>query len=78
MKDRLKEVIFDFLEDVHQHTEGNCPLCGAEDFPVNGDRRGYEEVTPEEAEEYNIEHFEDCLVCDLERVLDKMKEVYGE
>lgn len=68
----LQNKIEDILESIHQDSEGNCPFCGAKDFPVNGNKKGYEEVNPEDAEEYNIEHFDDCIVLDLEKILDKI------
>ena len=55
------------LEEISQHSEGQCPFCSAEDFPVKGKKVGYENVTPEEAEEWQLEHFDDCPVLVIER-----------
>jgi len=66
---REKKAIVSILEFIHQNSEGGCPLCWAKDYPVKGDKRGYEEVLPEEAEEWNIDHDENCPVKILEEKL---------
>jgi len=57
------------LEFINQHSEGSCPLCGAEDYPVKGDKKGYEKVSSDEAEEWNLDHHTDCPVKTLELLL---------
>ena len=61
------------LEEIHQYSEGCCPFCFADDFPVKGDKSGYDEVLPEDAEGWRLEHYPDCLVLDLENALLKAR-----
>ena len=59
-----EEAIEKILEFIYQHSEGNCPLCGTKDYPVKGDKKGYE-VSSSEADEWNLDHFADCPVAVL-------------
>ena len=68
MSEELK-ILEDYLEQVHQRTDGNCPICGAEDYPVSGDKKGYEEVPAGEADEYHCDHYEDCAVTVIENFI---------
>ena len=67
--EHTKTTLEELLEEISQHSEGNCPFCFAEDFPVQGKERGYENVKPEDAEEWNLEHFPDCPVLAIEKNL---------
>ena len=69
-----KEAIWKVLEFIHQHSEGSCPLCEAEDYPVCGDKKGYENVLSEDAEEWQIDHYESCPVIYLEEACARLKE----
>ena len=68
----IKEVI-ELLEKVveaqYQKVDGYCPWCGAKDYPVCGDKQGYSEVKPEDAEEWQIDHSEDCIVVYIDQAL---------
>lgn len=68
-----KDALEELLEQITQLSDGSCPFCSAEDFPVNGELSGYDEVEPEDAEEYQIEHDPDCLILDLEKAHSKIK-----
>jgi hypothetical protein len=63
---KKSEAIQQALEFISQRTEGSCYFCSAEEFPVKGQLRGYEEVSAEDAEEYHIDHSDDCPVRLLE------------
>ena len=56
-------------ELLYQRTEGYCPWCGAKDYPVFGDKQGYDEVKPEDAEEWRIEHSDTCVVAYIDQAL---------
>ena len=68
-----KQILDSLLEDIAQDSEGCCPFCFAEDFPVKGNLSGYEEVNSDEAEEWQLEHCPECLVLDIEKALSKCK-----
>ena len=67
-----EKTISDLLEEISQQSEGVCPFCFADDFPVNGEKGGYDEVLPEDAEEWQIEHCPDCVVLILESAYNKI------
>ncbi len=71
-----KEII-DLLEKagelLDQQTGGQCPWCGANDYPVCGNKKGYEEVKAEDAEEWNIKHEENCIVTLIDQALRKLR-----
>ena len=66
----LQEVAMETLEAISQKSE-DCIFCGAVSYPVKGDRKGYAEVTAEDAEEYHIDHNNDCIVWKIEEALKK-------
>lgn len=68
------EAVHTVLEYIYQHSEGSCPLCHVEDYPVKGDKKGYDEVTAEEAKYWQIDHHDDCPVLVLERLRDSLHE----
>ncbi len=75
-----KEKIIKVLEFLSQYSQGNCCLCNAKDYPVKGKLKGYEEVEPYEAEEWNTDHYDDCPVKMLEnksKESKKIKETIG-
>ncbi len=57
------------LEKWYQESEGSCCICHQADYPVKGDKSGYDEVTSEEAEQWSIDHAEGCAVLVLEKAL---------
>lgn len=65
----IKEILIEYLEYIHQNTDGECPVCFESDYPVSGDKAGYEEVSPEDAEEYHCDHDENCSVTAIEKYL---------
>jgi len=77
MAEELK-ILEDYLESVHQRTDGQCPICGASDYPVNGDKEGYDEVLPEDAEEYHCDHDEDCVVTVIDKFITAWNKRPGE
>jgi len=64
----MRELLMEILEAISQASE-NCVFCGAISYPVKAKKRGYEEVKPEDAEEYHIDHFDDCIVTKIEQQL---------
>ena len=72
MSDKAR-AIEEILEFIHQHSEGGCPLCGTEDCPVLGDEKGYENVSSENAEEWRLDHYNDCPVVVLEHILAELQ-----
>ena len=60
-------------EKIYQRCEGSCPYCGEQDYPVKGDKKGYDEVLPEDAEEYHLDHAEDCIVTKIDIAIAKAK-----
>lgn len=67
MKDnqKIKELLEAITEELYQKDEGSCRFCGEQDYPVRGDKKGYKEVLPEDAEEYHLDHLDDCIVTKL-------------
>lgn len=65
----IKKILEDYLETIYQKTEGSCPICFAPDYPVNGDKSGYEDVSPEDAEEWQCDHDENCAVTVITKFL---------
>ncbi len=72
-KEKALELIEETLEELR--IEGQCDFCGEYDYPVNGDERGYDEVLPEDAEGWQIDHSDDCFIIRLENIY---KELLGE
>ncbi len=62
------------IEALYQKVEGFCPWCGTKDYPICGDKQGYDEVEAEEAEEWHIDHAEDCIITYLDQALVLLKE----
>ncbi len=80
LKEWLVEKIEEIRETVHQHyglggTNG-CPFCCQGEYPANGDVEGYGELEEAglEAEEYHIDHDDDCLVTVLDHYAAKIRE----
>ena len=67
------EVLEKLLEKISQQSEGGCAFCFADDFPVKGDKKGYDDVPAEDAEEWHIEHYENCPVLQIEAALAAIK-----
>lgn len=65
----IEELVEDIAEDIHQLSESSCPLCVAPDYPVCGEKRGYGEVKPEDAEEWVIDHEKACPVNKIDKLL---------
>lgn len=63
----IRELLETISETLYQHCEGACQYCGAQDYPVNGEKSGYDEVKSEDAEEWNIDHTESCIVTKLDK-----------
>ncbi len=77
-KETELKILEDYLEEVHQGTDGQCPVCGEPDYPVNGDLAGYDEVAPEDAEEYHCDHDDDCAVTAIEKFLTAWETRHGD
>ena len=60
-----------FQESIYQLSEGLCILCGGEDYPVCGDKKGYDEVDAEDAEEWRLAHKESCPLIIFEAAIAK-------
>ena len=73
----VEKAIEQVLEYVYQQSEGHCALCGAKDYPVKGDKQGYENVKPEDAEEWRIDHEDNCPVSILGNQKEIVVEVLG-
>ena len=58
---------------MNQQPEGMCIFCGSEDYPVKGEKKGYENISPDEAEEWNIDHDADCLATIIDNALIKVE-----
>jgi len=58
---------------LNRQEEGSCPFCDAEDYPVKGKKKGYDNVSPDEAEEWNIDHRDDCLVTIIGNALSRVE-----
>lgn len=65
----LEKILEDYLETIYQNTEGGCPICFAPDYPVNGDKSGYDEVSAEDAEQWQCDHHENCAVTVITKFL---------
>ena len=42
MNEKAKELLKEVLEFIYQKTEDYCILCGAKEYPVRGDMKGYD------------------------------------
>ncbi len=73
MKKHILKRVEDLLEEISQHSEGSCPFCGSEDYPVKGSKKGYNDVSVDEAEEWNLDHHDDCFVTHLESLCERLK-----
>jgi hypothetical protein len=73
MKEAI-ELLEKVVEAQYQKVDGFCPWCGAKDYPVRGDKRDYEEVKAEDAEEWHIDHSEDCIVVYLDQAIELLKQ----
>ena len=62
------KLVEEIKEAMYQDSEGHCSHCGAKDYPVRDDKKGYEEVEPEDAEEWNIDHSDTCPVVKLDQL----------
>ena len=60
-----------FQESIYKLSEGLCILCGGEDYPVCGDKKGYDEVDAEDAEEWRLAHKESCPLIIFEAAIEK-------
>ena len=60
-----------FQESIYKLSEGLCILCGGEDYPVCGDKKGYDEVDAEDAEEWRLAHKESCPLIIFEAAIAK-------
>lgn len=72
-RDDLLKACDKFQEDIYQLSEGHCLLCGGKDYPVCGDKEGYEEVAAEDAEEWRLAHKEPCALIEFEAAIAKVK-----
>lgn len=70
-RDDLLEVCKKAQEELYQKCAGKCPFCGEPDFPVCGDKKGYGNVLPEDAEEWQLDHLPDCIVTLLDNAVAK-------
>lgn len=64
-------ILGDLLNKVASNSDGYCPWCGNEEYPVNKD--GEPIVMPydeEEICEYHITHDEECAVTEIESIFD--------
>jgi hypothetical protein len=66
MKKKLQNLSKSIDFFLNSQPEGTCPFCGAQDYPVKGRKRGYENVNAEDAEEWNIDHEKNCLISVIE------------
>lgn len=66
---KAKELVDEALESIYQLSEGRCPLCGEADYPVCGEKKGYGEVKAEDAEEWRLDHTDNCPVTKLDQAL---------
>lgn len=69
-----KKLVEEALESIYQKTEDYCRLCGAKEYPVCGDMKGYDNVSVKEAEEWNIDHLETCPVTKITQALAALDE----
>ncbi len=51
-----------------------CPLCDAEDYPVDEDGTKIEEDDVSEAFEWHVDHYSTCLVTVIEKHLARVQE----
>lgn len=71
----MLEKIEEILEESSQMSQGSCPFCCGEEYPVNynGARIEYGEDL-DDAEEWHVDHYDDCLVNVLEKYYKKIDE----
>ncbi len=67
-KEQIIKLLEKITESIYQKSQGECPLCYEKDYPVCGDKRGYDEVDPEDAEEWALDHADDCPVTMLDKL----------
>lgn len=72
--DDLVQTIDRVKETIYQRSETHCLICGEESYPVHGNKKGYSQVAPEDAEEWTIDHADTCLVVQLDKILAKADE----
>ncbi len=75
LKQFLLDKIEEITEEIHQNSSDSCPFCCQESYPVNGDIEGWEEVEDAglEAEEYHIDHYDDCFITVLDKYYIKIE-----
>jgi hypothetical protein len=75
LKQFLLDKISEITEEVHQSYQGSCPFCLSNEYPVNGCFEGSEELMKVglPAEEYHIDHCNDCLITILDKYYAKIE-----
>jgi hypothetical protein len=69
---KASEIIENLLEESSRLTEVGCPYCGQAEYPVAGDKSGYENVSAEDAEEWHLDHSDDCAITYLEKAHEQL------
>jgi hypothetical protein len=71
----ILEKIEEICEETHQLGYESCPFCCQEEYPVNGDLVGYEEIEAAglEPDGYHTDHYDDCLVTVLDKYREKIE-----
>ncbi len=61
------EQINEILQEIsNRYDYGHCPICDAEDYPVDADGNEIEGDDVSHAEEWREQHYEDCIVTLIE------------
>jgi hypothetical protein len=76
-KEYMLKTIGEILEETHQVSDDSCPFCCQPEYPVDedGEEMGLGEDCSE-AEEWRIDHYDDCLITILEKQHTKIQK-YG-
>lgn len=65
----LEAGLIDILQKNSDMSEGSCPWCGEEDYPVDENNKRIEGPNVENAEEWRLDHADTCAVTLIEKLL---------
>ncbi len=68
-KEFLLDKMEEICEEVEQSSDGCCPFCCQNSYPVNRDVKGYVDLEEAglEPEYYHTDHHNDCLIIVLDK-----------
>jgi len=77
-KEELQYTLQDLLEYNHQMSDGYCPWCQAEEYPINEQGKPIENGSLAMVDSYAITHSEQCAVTLIENIFNgKYKYING-